>query len=635
MTNALSSVAANTKPVGSGLLIQKDPIKRIINPLASATPMVSSTSVIAPQPALVASPAVRLNLSTAAQSNISTPQASAQPAAASMAPLNLTMAMGASQTLGYDQQASLVQSFTSPTNQVKITVSLVKGVTYNLSAGYGYSYVPGASTPTFTMTATNPSGAKDTSFSSVSSLSGSFTATSSGNYTLTLTSSAGSSLSSINMQMYAKASLPTNSGDANVDALLQGKNSWWHTPGTAPVQGGAAINGPLKSLVNGSSSTTLTYGFLSAAPTSGTVNDKTGFQSITNPNQKAAVQAALNYISSITNLKFTETDTTTGGQNDSANINFGSNLQSTSDGYAYTPNNSPAVGKTYVYINNKQPSDLGNFTAGTYGWADVFHEIGHALGLKHPGNYNAGLPGNTTGTPPYLDAAHDNHQYSIMSYNNNSYTNGVNNTTYMPYDIEALQYLYGVKTNGSTATAGTFSFANSTPATTYLQTLWSNTGGDQINLAGMSNSSVINLNPGTYSSINIRSNTSNQSNVAIAYGSKINTVSLSTNTTAADKVILNNSYSTGSFDTINNLSANDKIDIKTSIFGNLNATNIAIGANLKTASTASTKLIVNSSTGDIYYDADGNGAASTAVKIARYTKNTDLNIAAANFEFIA
>jgi hypothetical protein len=222
-----------------------------------------------------------------------------------------------------------------------------------------------------------------------------------------------------------------------------------------------------------------------------------------------------------------------------------------------------------------------------------------------------------------------------MSYNNNSYTNGVNNTTYMPYDIEALQYLYGVKTNGSTATAGTFSFANSTPATTYLQTLWSNTGGDQINLAGMSNSSVINLNPGTYSSINIRSNTSNQSNVAIAYGSKINTVSLSTNTTAADKVILNNAYSTGSFDTINNLSANDKIDIKTSIYGNLNATNIAIGANLKTASTASTKLIVNSSTGDIYYDADGNGAASIAVKIARYTKTTDLNIAAANFEFIA
>ena len=637
MTNSISSAAANGKSVGNSTLIQKDPIKQIkqlITPAASELAKPLGTAIAAPQNAIVASPAVRLNLSSYAQSNLLTPQASPLPQA-SVAPANLSMSMGASQTLGYDQQGSVVQSLTSPTNQVKITVNLVKGVTYNLAAGYGYSRTQGAAATTFAMTVKNAANATDASFTSQTSLSGSFTATSSGTYSLTLTTSAGSSLSSINLQLYGKAKLPNSSGDANVDALLQGQNNWWHTPGTAPVQGGTVINGPLKSLVQGSSSTTLTYGFLSQAPASGSANDKSGFKAITDANQKAAVKAAFDYISSITNLTFKQVDTTNGNANDIANINFGSNLQTTSDGYAYSPNSSPAIGKTYVYINNKQPSDLGNFTSGTYGWTDVFHEIGHALGLKHPGNYNAGLPGNTNGTPPYLPANTDNHQYSIMSYKDNSYTSGVNNTSYMLYDIAALQYLYGVKANGTTATAGAFNFTNASAGKTYLQTIWSNTGTDQINLSGMSNSSTVNLNAGTYSSINIRSNTSNQNNVAIAYGSKINSVTLSVNPTAADKVVLNNAYASGSFDNIYNLASNDKISIKTSIFGNLSSANLAVGAGLTTASNSTSKLIVNSTTGDVYYDADGSAAASRAIKIAHYTKVGNFNLAAANFEFIA
>ena len=123
---------------------------------------------------------------------------------------------------------------------------------------------------------------------------------------------------------------------------------------------------------------------------------------------------------------------------------------------------------------------------------------------------------------------------------------------------------------------------------------------------------MVNLNAGTYSSINIRSNTSNQNNVAIAYGSKINSVTLSVNPTAADKVVLNNAYASGSFDNIYNLASNDKISIKTSIFGNLSSANLAVGAGLTTASNSTSKLIVNSTTGDVYYDADGSAAASRA-----------------------
>ena len=604
------------------------------NPATQVKPLATIMTLAKPAPG--SSPAALVNLSTVGQAVLArSPSAINAKPAASLAPVNVSVSMGASTTLGYDQQASTSRSLSgTPTNQVNVTVSLVQGVTYTIGTGYSYSYLPGTS-PSFSLTAKNASNQLNGSFTSSPSASpsGTFTATTTGNYTLTLSSS-NASLTSFSMQIYAKAKLPSSSGDSNVDALLQGSNSWWHNAGTAPAQGTSIINGALKALAAGSSATSLTYGFLNAAPTSASTNDKSGFQAITNANEKAAVQSAFNFISSITKLTFTEVDSSTGAANDSANINFGSNLQTTSDGYAYTPNNSPALGKTYVYINNKTPSDLGSFTDGSYGWSDVYHEIGHALGLKHPGNYNAGLPGNTTGTPPFLPTNTDNHQYSIMSYNNNTYTQGVNNSTYMTYDIEALQYLYGVKANSSTATSGSFNFTNSTPSTSYLKTLWSNTGSDQINLTGMSNASIVNLNAGSYSSINIRSNTAGQNNVGIAYGSKINTVTLST-TSAADKVVLNNAYTTGSFDVINNLTSADKIDIKTALFGALSSGNIAIGGGLTSASNANTKLIVNSTTGDIYYDADGNGSAAHAIKVAHYSQSGSFTLSASNFEFVA
>jgi len=635
MSNLINSAVARSKFTSSPMPIQKNPQGQTISSAPAALNKVSGTPLLAPQPATVASPAVSLNLSSFARSNLLTP-ARPQPAATilSSAPLNLAMSMGASQTPGYDQQASLVQNISPPNNQVNITVNLVQGVTYTLGAGYGYRSIQGAAAPTFTLTAKSPVNRTDGSFTSQSSLSGTFTATSTGAYTLTLTSSAGSTLTNINLQLYGRAKLPTSSGDANVDALLQGQNAWWHTPGTAPTQGGIVINGALKTLISGSSSTRLTYGFLSTAPTSGSANDKTGFQTVTN-SQKIAIRAALDYISSITKLTFQQVDRSTGGDNDVANINFGTNLQTNSAGYAYSPNNSPAIGKTYVYINNQVNSGLGNFSPGTNGWTTVLHEIGHALGLKHPGNYNAGMPGNQSGTPPYLPASTDNHQYSIMSYKDNSYTTGVTNSSYMLYDIAAIQYLYGVNANSSSATAGSFNFTNSTPSTTYLQTLWSNTGNDQINLTGMRNSSVVNLNSGSFSSINIRSNTSNQNNVSIAYGSKINSVKLSTDASTADKVVLNNAYAAGSYNKVENLTNNDKLSIKTSIFGNLSASNIVIGANFTQATSATSKLIVNSTTGDIYYDADGNGSTSRSIKIANYTTATNFNFAASNFEFIA
>ena len=72
----------------------------------------------------------------------------------------------------------------------------------------------------------------------------------------------------------------------------------------------------------------------------------------------------------------------------------------------------------------------------------ALHEIGHAMGLKHPGNYN----GETKlGQSPFLSYSQDNNTNTVMSYNDvGSYA-----ATPMAYDIRAVQYLYGAKTFNS------------------------------------------------------------------------------------------------------------------------------------------------------------------------------------------
>ena len=185
-------------------------------------------------------------------------------------------------------------------------------------------------------------------------------------------------------------------------------------------------------------------------------------------------------------------------------------------------------------------STNADFSMGSYGWETLIHEIGHTLGLKHPGNYNAGGGGSPT---PYLPPETDTRRYTVMSYNNpadstnvtaKSVTGGtsyswtaINPQSYMLYDIEALQYLYG--SNDTTA------YQNVVFGADYkgMQTIWAPTGG-KIDASAMSNSNIIDLRAGFFSSIGIQgpSNLPSQiaayqtytgmNNVAIAYGSTLN-----------------------------------------------------------------------------------------------------------------
>jgi hypothetical protein len=453
-----------------------------------------------------------------------------------------------------------------------------------------------------------------------------FTVTKGGSYTLVF--EAGYSLKTAGfdtLKVKGTSLLPTTSGDKKIDALLRGGTAaWWHPFDAAPTRAATKVSPTATGLDDNSSAHTLTYSFLTAPPTG--QEGMSNFQEMTTA-QKDAVRRAFDHYSKLLNLTFTEATDGTGV------INLGTNTQASSAGYATLPNISGEKDKAYLYLaNNQSSNDDSGVQAGGYGWLTILHELGHTLGLKHPGNYNA----SGGGTPgPYLPSAEDNHQFSMMAYSDDNATRGVNATTPMLYDVAALQYLYGANQDGTTATDGAFTF---TAGHNYLQTLWSANGTDTIDLSQVTNANAVNLNAGTFSSINITGPAtstfySGNKNVAIAYGSKINNVTLSSTTGMADSVTLNNAYAAGDYDTVGSFDASaDKILLRTGLFGKLSMGNIEVGT---VATKATSKIIVNPTTGEIFYDADGNKTKSVAKKIAQVSLLGGGALAARNFSFVA
>jgi Ca2+-binding RTX toxin-like protein len=233
-------------------------------------------------------------------------------------------------------------------------------------------------------------------------------------------------------------------------------------------------------------SKTFYYTFPANVPTYDTdAADAFGYKAFT-LTQIARVKVALSYISSVVGLNFIQsstpyaTNTLAFAGNDQKNV---------SAGYALYPSDAPIGDDVFIdltYLKN-------NFSDNTYSALTLIHEIGHALGLKHPGNYNAGGGGEVG---PFLPAAEDNTTWTVMSYNDNPEQYYLR---YSPLDIAALQYLYGPSPTAR-ATDDTYQISSSTS-----NFIWDGAGKDTITLASVSKGAVIYLTPGYWGYVGSKS----------------------------------------------------------------------------------------------------------------------------------
>ena len=260
------------------------------------------------------------------------------------------------------------------------------------------------------------------------------------------------------------------SGDSRIDALL--------------LDLGVRLN----SAAEPGTAVTVTYSFPTQLPFAYSGNDAFGWKPFS-AQQQTATRDVLNLLQKQVNITFVEVfDTPAAG----GTIRLSNNAQFGSAGYAYLADSSGTSLDSDVFISNSYST---NVTPGSSAWTTLVHELGHALGLKHPGNYNAAQTTNASAVGNFLGVNEDTFYNTIMTYRNSA--QGINDTWFMPYDLLALRYLYGTRAFET----GNNTYAYTDAVGQSVSTVVDDGGTNTLDFSALTTGANINLTPGSYSSV--------------------------------------------------------------------------------------------------------------------------------------